>query len=48
VTVVVKKIKQVFAREVFTTKGIPTIEVDVILEDGTLGRAAAPQKTPGS
>jgi len=35
-------IKTVHAREVFNTKGLPTLEVDIILEDGSLGRAAAP------
>jgi len=38
-------IKALYAREVFTTKGFPTIEVDVLLEDGSLGRAAAPGGT---
>jgi enolase len=30
------------AREIFDSRGNPTIEVDVILEDGTMGRAAVP------
>ena len=38
-------IKEVHAREVFTTKGVPTVEVDVVLNDGSLGRAAAPGGT---
>jgi enolase len=38
-------IKKVHAREVFDSKGLPTIEVDVLLEDGSLGRAAAPGGT---
>jgi enolase len=38
-------IKKLHAREVFTTKGTPTIEVDVLLEDGSLGRASAPGGT---
>jgi enolase len=36
------KIQQVKAREVLDSRGNPTIEVDVFLEDGTLGRAAIP------
>ncbi|NLO96615.1 MAG: phosphopyruvate hydratase, partial [Peptococcaceae bacterium] len=35
-------IDQVVAREVLDSRGFPTVEVDVILEDGTLGRAAVP------
>ncbi|HPQ43245.1 MAG TPA: phosphopyruvate hydratase [Syntrophales bacterium] len=38
-------IKKITAREVFTTKGVPTIEVDVGLDDKSLGRAAAPGGT---
>ncbi|MCX7820464.1 MAG: phosphopyruvate hydratase, partial [Brevinematales bacterium] len=30
------------AREIFDSRGNPTVEVDVILEDGTMGRAAVP------
>jgi len=36
------KIKEVIAREIMDSRGNPTVEVDVILEDGTLGRAAVP------
>ena len=32
----------VHAREILDSRGNPTIEVDVILEDGTMGRAAVP------
>ena len=32
----------IFAREILDSRGNPTVEVDVILEDGTLGRAAVP------
>ena len=32
----------VHAREILDSRGNPTVEVDVILEDGTLGRAAVP------
>ncbi len=35
-------IEEVFAREILDSRGQPTIEVDVYLEDGTLGRAAVP------
>jgi enolase len=38
-------IKNVHAREVFDEKGLPTVEVDVLLDDGSLGRAAAPGGT---
>ena len=38
-------IKKVYAREVFNEKGLPTVEVDVLLDDGSLGRAAAPGGT---
>ncbi|MEX0350724.1 MAG: phosphopyruvate hydratase, partial [Paracoccaceae bacterium] len=32
----------IFGREVLDSRGNPTVEVDVVLEDGTLGRAAVP------
>ena len=35
-------IEEVFAREILDSRGNPTVEVDVILEDGSLGRAAVP------
>ncbi|NLI92822.1 MAG: phosphopyruvate hydratase [Peptococcaceae bacterium] len=35
-------IDQVIAREILDSRGFPTVEVDVILEDGTMGRAAVP------
>ena len=35
-------IEDVFAREILDSRGNPTIEVDVVLEDGSLGRAAVP------
>ena len=35
-------ITDVKAREIIDSRGNPTVEVDVILEDGTLGRAAVP------
>ena len=36
------KIKDVKAREILDSRGNPTVEVDVILENGILGRAAVP------
>jgi enolase len=35
-------IKQVKAREIIDSRGNPTVEVDVILADGSLGRASVP------
>lgn len=35
-------ISDVFAREILDSRGNPTVEVEVILEDGTMGRAAVP------
>ena len=36
------KIKNVIGREVLDSRGNPTVEVDVILENGILGRAIVP------
>jgi len=36
------KIKQIHAREILDSRGNPTVEVDVILEQGAIGRAAVP------
>ncbi len=36
------KIKDVKAREILDSRGNPTVEVDVILENGIMGRAAVP------
>ncbi len=36
------KIKDVIAREILDSRGNPTVEVDVILENGIMGRAAVP------
>ncbi|EKB5511875.1 phosphopyruvate hydratase [Listeria monocytogenes] len=38
-SIVIKKIK---AREIFDSRGNPTVEVDVLLSDNSLGRAAVP------
>jgi enolase len=35
-------IDQIFAREILDSRGNPTVEVDVLLADGSLGRAAVP------
>ncbi|MCA2001757.1 MAG: phosphopyruvate hydratase, partial [Chloroflexi bacterium] len=36
------KIKSIHAREILDSRGNPTVEVDVVLEDGSQGRAAVP------
>ncbi|MDH5446778.1 MAG: phosphopyruvate hydratase [Gammaproteobacteria bacterium] len=36
------KIKQIIAREIIDSRGNPTVEADVILESGVMGRAAVP------
>jgi enolase len=35
-------IQNILAREILDSRGNPTVEVDVVLEDGTMGRAAVP------
>nr|MCU0909120.1 phosphopyruvate hydratase [Paracoccaceae bacterium] len=35
-------IVDIIGREIVDSRGNPTVEVDVILEDGTMGRAAVP------
>ena len=35
-------IKKIIGRQIFDSRGNPTVEVDVILENGVLGRAAVP------
>lgn len=42
------KIKQVFAREVLNSKGIPTIETTIVLADNTISIAQAPGRTSES
>ncbi len=37
-----KAIKKVFGREILDSRGNPTVEVEVRLEDGSLGRSAVP------
>lgn len=36
------KIKNIIARQIFDSRGFPTVECDVVLENGSLGRAAVP------
>lgn len=36
------KIKKVWAREILDSRGNPTVEVEVVLDDGIFGRAAVP------
>ncbi|MFH1664676.1 MAG: phosphopyruvate hydratase, partial [Candidatus Omnitrophota bacterium] len=36
------KIKKITGREILDSRGNPTVEVDVILADGSFGRAAVP------
>src|SRR5689334_20486341 len=36
------EIVQVVAREILDSRGNPTVEVEVVLNDGTFGRAAVP------
>ena len=36
------RIRDVVAREILDSRGNPTVEVDVVLTDGTIGRAAVP------
>jgi len=36
------KIKKVFARQILDSRGNPTVEVDVLLDSGIMGRAAVP------
>ena len=37
-----KTIKSIKARQILDSRGNPTVEADVVLDDGTLGRAAVP------
>jgi enolase len=36
------KIQRIIAREILDSRGNPTVEVDVYLESGVMGRAAVP------
>lgn len=41
-SMVMAKIKSIVGREIIDSRGNPTVEVDVILDNGVLGRAAVP------
>jgi len=36
------KIRNIFAREILDSRGNPTVEVDLLLEDGSFGRSSVP------
>ena len=36
------RIERIHAREILDSRGNPTVEVEVLLEDGIVGRAAVP------
>ena len=36
------KISEIFARQIYDSRGNPTVEVDVKTQDGAFGRAAVP------
>lgn len=36
------RIRKIYAREILDSRGLPTVEADVLLSDGALGRAAVP------
>ena len=36
------KIKRIIAREILDSRGNPTVEADLFLDDGSFGRAAVP------
>ena len=36
------ELQSIHAREILDSRGNPTVEVDVVLDDGALGRAAVP------
>ena len=36
------KIKNITAREILDSRGNPTVEADVVLESGEMGRASVP------
>ena len=39
-------IKKVRARQVFDSRGFPTVEAEVILADGSIGRSIVPSGAP--
>ncbi len=36
------QIKEIYARQVFDSRGFPTVEAEVTLEDGSVGAAIVP------
>ena len=38
----------VHARQILDSRGNPTVEVDVLLDDGSMGRAAVPSCAPAT
>ena len=38
------KIEKIIGREILDSRGNPTVEVDVILESGLIGRASVPSR----
>lgn len=36
------KISNIHTREILDSRGNPTVEVDVLIQDGSIGRAAVP------
>lgn len=40
------KIEKIIGREILDSRGNPTVEVDVILESGFIGRASVPPVHP--
>mgnify|MGYP001566013010 CR=1 FL=1 len=38
----------IHAREILDSRGNPTVEVDILLEDGSFGRAAVPSGRPAA
>jgi hypothetical protein len=40
------RIKDIRGREIIDSRGNPTVEADVVLESGVLGRAAVPSVLP--
>ena len=36
------EISDIFAREILDSRGNPTVEVEAVLKDGSMGRAAVP------
>ena len=39
------KIEKIVAREILDSRGNPTVEVDVVLESGIVGRASVPSRS---